>query len=397
MPFQFDPMDDVMTRPTVIKVIGVGGGGGNAVDRMIQSRMRGIDFLVANTDAQVLRKSIAPQKIAIGQKLTQGLGAGADPGIGRQAAEEDMETLKQSLEGSDMVFVTCGMGGGTGSGAAPIVAGLAKSIGALTVGVVTKPFHFEGRKRARQAEEAIEELRANVDTLIIIPNEKLLSVAERRTGLKEAFKMADDVLRKGVQGISDIILVPGEINVDFADVRTIMQERGDALMGMGFGQGEKRATVAAQQAIQSPLLDDMNISGATGLLVNITGGADLSLAEVSDAMEIITEACDEECNIIYGQVIDESLNDECRITVIATGFNKRREQRVAPFQAESQRRPVPVAFAERTAVPQIVRRKALGAGEVFVEEVARTRGFTRDEDLDIPTFIRQQQRTSELQ
>lgn len=386
MPFTFDLADEVTQRPTIIKVIGVGGGGGNAVDRMIQSRMRGVEFLIANTDAQVLRKSVCSTKIPIGQKVTAGLGCGANPENGRQSAEEDRETIKAALEGSDMIFVTCGMGGGTGSGAGPVIAGIAKELGALTVGVVTKPFHFEGRHRMRQAENAIEELRANVDTLIVIPNEKLLGVAERRTGVREAFRMADDVLRKGVQGISDIILVPGEINVDFADVRTIMQERGDALMGMGIGQGEKRATIAATQATQSPLLDDINISGATGLLVNITGGSDLSLAEVSDAMEIITAACDEECNIIYGQVIDESLNDECRITVIATGFNKKKEivksvsSTVPPLRAVASSR-VPQSAFVRRPLP-------IAPEPAVVDEVLSRRQIARTEDLDTPTFVR---------
>jgi len=384
MPFTFDLAEDATMRPTIIKVIGVGGGGGNAVDRMIQSRMRGIEFVTANTDAQVLRKSISPNKIPIGQKITQGLGAGADPNVGRQAAEEDLEALRASLQGADMVFVTCGMGGGTGTGAAPVIAALAKEAGALTVGVVTKPFHFEGRRRMRQADEGIEQLRQSVDTLIVIPNEKLLSVAERRTGLREAFKLADDVLKKGVQGISDIILIPGEINVDFADVRTIMQERGDALMGMGIGQGEKRAIIAAQQAIQSPLLDDISLSGATGLLVNITGGSDLSLAEVSDAMEVITEACDDECNIIYGQVVDEALNDECRITVIATGFNKRRETaRAAVFPTVTQ---MPTRIEPVRGLG--TRKKQIMGNDVLVEEVARARPLARNDDIDKPTFLR---------
>jgi cell division protein FtsZ len=385
MPFTFDLAEDATMRPTIIKVIGVGGGGGNAVDRMIQSRMRGIEFVTANTDAQVLKKSISPNKIPIGQKVTQGLGAGADPNVGRQAAEEDLDHLRASLQGADMVFVTCGMGGGTGTGAAPVIAALAKEAGALTVGVVTKPFHFEGRRRMRQADEGIEQLRQSVDTLIVIPNEKLLSVAERRTGLREAFKLADDVLKKGVQGISDIILIPGEINVDFADVRTIMQERGDALMGMGIGQGEKRAITAAQQAIQSPLLDDISLSGATGLLVNITGGSDLSLAEVSDAMEVITEACDDECNIIYGQVVDETLNDECRITVIATGFNKRRETaRAAVYPTVTHQMPTQIEPVRGLGT----RKKQIMGNDVLVEEVARARPLARNDDIDKPTFLR---------
>ncbi|HBW48184.1 TPA: cell division protein FtsZ [bacterium] len=387
MPFTFDLADDVSTRPTVIKVIGVGGGGGNAVDRMIQTRMRGIEFLVANTDAQCIRKSLAPVKIPIGQKLTQGRGAGANPEIGQQAAREDSESLRNALSGSEMIFITAGMGGGTGSGAAPVISEISKEIGALTVGVVTKPFHFEGRVRMRQAEEAIDALRQNVDTLIVIPNEKLLAVAERRTGIRDAFKMADDVLRKGVQGISDIILVPGDINVDFADVKTIMQEHGDAMMGMGIGTGEKRATLAAQQAICSPLLDDISISGATGLLVNITGGVDMSLAEVSDAMSIITEACDDECNIIYGHVVDESLNDECRITVIATGFNKRASTsvtRTVAFPDIARRRPIDSVLENAS----MLRRKQVVGSEALVEEVVHPNALPRGEDYEVPAFIR---------
>jgi len=390
MPFSFDvPEEDVTTRPTVIKVIGVGGGGSNAVNRMIQTRMRGVDFIVTNTDAQVLKSSLATQKIPIGQKVTLGLGAGADPEVGQKAAEEDRAVLQQALAGADMTFITAGMGGGTGSGASPIVAAIAKETNSLVVGVVTKPFHFEGRRRMRQAEEALERLRSAVDTLIVIPNEKLLSVAERRTGVQDAFKLADDVLRKAVQGISDIILVPGMINVDFADVRTIMGERGDALMGMGMGQGDKRAIVAAQQAIQSPLLDDISISGATGLLVNITAGKDLSLAEVSDAMEIITEACDDDCNIIYGQVIDESLNNECRITVIATGFNKKREMtrdmgRTVQFPEVAR-----VQAAIDPSRPAFIRRKQItNTGDVLVDEVARSKQPGGGDDLEEPTFVR---------
>lgn len=386
MPFTFDAPDDRPAQPTVIKVIGVGGGGTNAVNRMIQSKMRGVEFLVTNTDAQVLGRSPAPVKIPIGQELTQGLGAGANPEIGQKAAEESRETLSEALSGAHMVFVTCGMGGGTGSGAGPIVASIARDCNALTVGVVTKPFHFEGRRRMRQAEEAIEQLRANVDTLIVIPNEKLLSVAERRTGIQDAFRLADDVLRKGVQGISDIILVPGEVNVDFADVRTIMQERGDALMGMGHGKGERRAVDAAKQAIQSPLLDDLSISGATGLLVNITGGPDLSLADVGEAMEIITEACDDDCNIIYGQVIDESLEDECRITAIATGFNKKRENNTVAFP-ESRTHDSRTHAVVGPSQPAFLRRKQIVGGDVLVEEVARKKAAIGD-DIETPTFVR---------
>ncbi|RMH55492.1 MAG: cell division protein FtsZ [Candidatus Hydrogenedentota bacterium] len=384
MAFSFDVADEGATRATVIKVIGVGGGGCNAVNRMIQSRMRGVDFIVTNTDKQSLQASVAQHKVPIGQQLTEGMGAGARPEIGRQAAEEDRELIQQALAGADMVFITAGMGGGTGSGASPLVASVARELGALTVGVVTKPFEFEGKKRKQQAEEALENLRANVDTLIVIPNEKLLQIADRRTGLREAFKMADDVLRKGVQGISDIIIVPGEINVDFADVRTIMQERGDALMGMGIGQGDKRATDAARQAIHSPLLDDISISGATGLLVNITGGPDLSLMEVSDAMEIITEACDEECNIIYGQVIDDSMTDECRITVIATGFNTK-ASKAQTFQYPNTVKAATGGYWEsRTAWKN---RQQIRDTEGIVEEVVEPAALA-EQDYEAPAFLR---------
>lgn len=390
MPFTFDVTETVADRGTIIKVIGVGGGGSNAVNRMIQSRMRGVDFIVTNTDAQVLSTALSQIKIPIGREITQGLGAGASPEVGRQAAEESADEIRESLQGADMVFVTCGMGGGTGSGAGPVVAQIARDLGALTVGVVTKPFAFEGRRRMRQAEEAIEALRHGADTVIVIPNQKLLGVAERRTSIRDAFKLSDDVLRKGVQGISEIIMVSGDINVDFADVRTIMAERGDALMGMGFGKGDKRAVEAAMQATQSPLLDDVSISGATGLLVNITGGADLTLVEVSDAMEIITEACDEDCNIIYGQVVDDSLNDECRITVIATGYNKGRKA-----TAETSRGEYVGSYAGGklkagtfNREPVQADRREIGSGGRLEEITSRRPAASAGDDLDSPTFLR---------
>ncbi len=333
-----------------IKVVGVGGGGSNAVNRMIVAGLKGVEFIAVNTDAQSLFLSEAVKKIQIGTKLTKGLGAGANPDIGRQAAEESREEIVQSLQGSDMVFVTAGMGGGTGTGAAPIIAQAAREIGALTVGVVTRPFSFEGRRRQVQAEQGIKELKEKVDTLIVIPNDRLLQVVEKRTPILEAFRIADDVLRQGVQGISDLIAVPGLINLDFADVKTIMQETGSALMGIGVGSGENRTVEAASAAISSPLLET-SIEGARGVLLNITGGADLGLFEVNEAADIVAEAADPEANIIFGAVIDENMKDEVRVTVIATGFDE-----------------VPVV-----------------KGRIH-EEI--TRGNFTSSDLDIPAFLR---------
>src|SRR5881275_68370 len=304
-----------------IKVIGVGGGGGNAVNRMIQAGIKGIEFLVANTDVQAMRASAAPTKRQIGAKLTKGLGAGANPEIGKQAALEDTDRILEALHGADMIFITTGMGGGTGTGAAPIIASLAAELGALTVAVVTKPFAFEGKKRRVQAEQGIRSLRDTVDTLITIPNERLLNFVERGTSLGDAFKMADDVLRQAVQGISDLITVPGEINLDFADVKTIMHGMGMALMGTGVSSGEHRAVEAAQRAISSPLLEEASIEGAKGVLINVTGSSDMTLFEVHEAASIIQEAADEEANIIFGTVIDNNMRDEIKVTVIATGFD----------------------------------------------------------------------------
>ncbi len=331
-----------------IKVIGIGGGGNNAVNRMIQAGLKGVHFVAVNTDAQALSLSLSEHKIQIGAKLTKGLGAGADPEIGFKAAEESREELMQTLRGADMIFVTAGMGGGTGTGGAPVVAEVAKELGALTVGVVTRPFTFEGRKRASQAEKGIQELKSKVDTLITIPNDRLLQVVDRNTSINEAFQIADDVLRQGVQGISDLIAVPGLINLDFADVKTIMLERGSALMGIGSARGENRASEAAQIAISSPLLET-SIEGAKGVLLNITGGPNLGLFEVNEAAEIIAQAADPEANIIFGAVIDENLDDEVRVTVIATGFDAK------PVAKDS--------------------------------EVIDLRSFT-SEDLDIPAFLR---------
>jgi len=305
-----------------IKVLGVGGGGGNAVNRMIDAQLRGVEFIAANTDLQALHKCRAPHKLQIGGLLTKGLGAGADPEVGRKAALEDTERILETLEGADMVFLTAGLGGGTGTGAAPIIASLAAEIGALTVAVVTKPFGFEGRRRMQLAERGVEELRGAVDTLITIPNERLLNFVERGTPLSEAFRIADDVLRQAVQGISDLITIPGEINVDFADVRTIMTGMGMALMGTGVAKGEHRALEAAQRAISSPLLEETSIQGARGVLINISGGHDLTLHEVAEAARIISDAVDPDANIISGMVIDPGLDEAMKVTVIATGFDR---------------------------------------------------------------------------
>jgi cell division protein FtsZ len=307
--------------PARIKVIGVGGGGGNAVNRMIQTGIGGVEFIVANTDLQAMSHSLAPTKIQLGSKLTKGLGAGANPEVGRESALEDTDRILEALSGADMIFITTGMGGGTGTGATPVIASLAAELGALTVAVVTKPFNFEGKKRRVQAEHGIRALRESVDTLITIPNERLLNFVERATSLNEAFRIADDILRQAVQGISDLITVPGEINLDFADVRTIMHGMGMALMGTGLSSGEHRAVEAAQRAISSPLLEEASIEGAKGVLINITGGDDMTLFEVNEAASIIQEAADEDANIIFGTVINPKMKDEIKVTVIATGFD----------------------------------------------------------------------------
>ena len=310
-----------------IKVIGIGGGGGNAVNTMIGGKLNGVEFLVANTDAQSLDASRAPVRIQLGGAVTKGLGAGANPEIGRRAALEDQETIKEYLAGSDMIFITAGMGGGTGTGGAPVIARVAREVGALTVGVVTKPFIFEGKKRMRQAEEGIAELKSSVDTLIVIPNQRLLSIAAKTTTMLEAFHKADEVLLQAVRGISDLIITPGLINLDFADVRTVMAEMGLALMGASTATGENRAIEAAQRAISSPLLEDISIQGARGVLINITGGPELCLHEVNEAASMIQEEAHDEANIIFGAVIDETMLDEIRITVIATGFGEGKDDR----------------------------------------------------------------------
>jgi cell division protein FtsZ len=364
--------DDPPITGARIKVVGVGGGGGNAVNRMIEAGIEGIEFLVANTDLQALKRSRAPIKIQLGSRLTKGLGAGADPTVGREAALEDTEKIIEVLEGADMVFVTTGLGGGTGTGGAPIIASLATELNALTVAVVTKPFHFEGRRRMLQAEQGLRELRESVDTVITIPNERLLHTVERNVSLADSFKVADDVLRQAVQGISDLITVPGLINLDFADVKAIMAGMGLALMGAGRASGEHRAMEATQQAISSPLLEEATIEGAKGVLINITGGPDLTLYEVNEASSIIREAADENANIIFGAVIDETMRDEMKITVIATGFDK--------VMAD-----IGTTTAPGTGMPAQTPRYTRQPGDDPARPIT---GTQRPDDLEIPTFIR---------
>src|SRR6187401_2617127 len=315
-------LDGEARRGAKIKVVGVGGGGSNAVNRMVEVGLGGVEFIVANTDLQALDHNLAGVKLQIGHKLTKGLGAGADPNIGRQAALEDTDNIIQALSGADMIFVTAGLGGGTGTGAAPVIASLASELGALTVAVVTRPFKFEGRKRQLQAERGLDALRDCVDTIITIPNDRLLAIIDRSTPLTDAFATADDVLRQAIQGISDLILVPGLVNLDFADVKTIMAGMGLAIMGTGLSEGENRAMAAASAAISSPLLEDASVKGARGVIINVTGGSDLSLIEVSEASAIIQEAAHEDANIIFGAVVDPEMKGKVKITVIATGFDR---------------------------------------------------------------------------
>jgi len=336
----------------VLKVVGVGGGGTNAVNRMVDAGLAGVELIAINTDAQALLMCDADVKIPLGHKTTKGLGAGADPDVGHAAAMESRDELKEAMKGADMVFITAGEGGGTGTGGAPVIADLARELETLSVGVVTRPFSFEGTKRSAQAERGIDELRERVDTLIVIENDRLLQVVEKSTPMMDAFRMADDVLRQGVQGITDLITVPGLVNLDFADVRTIMKDAGSALMGIGVASGENRATEAARTAVSSPLLE-ASIEGATGILLNITGPADIGLFEVNEAAEVVTSAADQNANVIFGAVIDDSLKDEVRVTVIATGFGDRRRPRRtrttatpvdSPTPGESERRPQPSGF-----------------------------------------------------
>ena len=331
-------LEDTVTSPTVIKVIGVGGGGSNAVNRMITSGLKNVQFVAVNTDMQALQLSNAELRMPLGSKLTGGLGAGGVPDVGEKAALEDKDRIQDLIRGADMVFITAGMGGGTGTGAAPIIAQIAKDLGILTVAVVTKPFDFEGKKKMKLADEGIAKLHQAVDTLITIPNQHLLKVVDRRTPIKQAFLVADDVLRQGVQGISDLITKPGEINIDFADVRTIMKGQGEALMGIGIGNGDNRAVDAATNAINNPLLEDAHIEGAKGILVNVTGGSDFSLSEYEEILNIITANADEDALIIAGNAIDETLDDEIRVTVIATGFSKPPVAEKNPGQPEKEKR-----------------------------------------------------------
>ena len=330
------------TTSAKLKVIGVGGAGGNAINRMIGAGLRGVDFIAANTDVQALNQSLAPTRLQLGKVATRGLGSGGDPAQGKRAAEEDEQTLIDALTDSDMVFITAGMGGGTGTGGAPVVAALARQTGALTVAVVTKPFSFEGRRRMRQAEEGLAELRGEVDTLIIIPNERLLAVVDKSTSLTDAFGVADEVLLKATKGISDLVTVPGLVNLDFADVKSVMSSRGNALMGTGRASGPGRATEAAQAAVSSPLLEDVSIAGAEGVLVNITGGRDMTLFEVNEAASVVTNAAGEDANVIFGSVIDPNMDGEMMITVIATGFGRpdaRPRAAERPAAAEELRKP----------------------------------------------------------
>jgi cell division protein FtsZ len=385
-----------------IKVIGVGGGGGNAVNTMISAGLPGVEFIAANTDAQALRANLAPVKVQLGEKITKGLGAGANPQIGKKSAEEDIERIREYLNGADMVFITAGMGGGTGTGGAPVVARLAKEMGALTVGVVTKPFMFEGKKRMKQAEEGMRELKDSVDTLIAIPNQRLLSIAGRNMPILETFKKADDVLLQAVRGISDLITVHGLINLDFADVRTIMAEMGMAMMGAAVSQGENRAVEAAQHAISSPLLEDVSIKGARGVLINITGGPTLSLHEVNEAATLIQEEADDDSNIIFGAVIDETMGDEVRITVIATGFGATDRVREPVRSVEREvivDRPDPRKSAVVRELPKpepgkrVVKLGTIiddGEGTRFVPRSETGDPAAEDSQYDIPTFLRKQ-------
>ena len=384
MIFEFDEAEK-RTQFARIRVVGVGGGGGNAVNRMILEKLDGVEFISINTDAQALLSSQSDRRLQIGKQLTRGLGAGGRPEVGREAVLEDREEVLEAIDGSDMVFVTAGLGGGTGTGAAPVIAELAKEMGALTVAIVTKPFLFEGRKRMQQAEEGLRELKKRVDTLIVVPNQRLLSVVGQGTTLQDAFRVADSVLLHATQGISDLITVTGLVNVDFADVKTIMTEMGDALMGTGHGSGENRALEAAQEAISSPLLDDVSVQGARGVLINITGGRDLSLHEVSEVSSVIHEAAGEEANIIFGAVIDSDMKEELRVTVIATGIGSPAEPR--ELRAERAHVVELTPRREEEYVGAGALRREMHAPLLFQSQVVEE-GYRSD--LDIPTFIRRQ-------
>lgn len=409
----FELVEEIHTGAR-IKVLGLGGAGSNAVNTMIKTRLEGVDFVAANTDLQALHASTAPKKVQLGCQLTKGLGAGSNPETGRNAALEDQNTIIDTLTGADMVFITAGMGGGTGTGGAPVVARLAKEMGALTVGVVTKPFAFEGKRRMRVAEEGINELRKEVDTLIIIPNEKLLAVAGKEMALLDTFKKADEVLLYAVKGISDLITVQGLINLDFADVKAIMNDMGMALMGTGISSGEDRAIDAATKAVTSPLLENVSIRGATGILINITGGPNMTLHEVNEASKLIQEEADEDANIIFGAVINEAMDDQVQVTVIATGFNKnvrlgklpsRQVAQVTPIRPASSVSPVvPEPYAAshlESAEPMLALREAAQQKPALhhermerasLKELVSEIGLTdfQDDEYDIPTFLRKQ-------
>ncbi|MBI4040852.1 MAG: cell division protein FtsZ [Deltaproteobacteria bacterium] len=388
--FEFDENPSTGAK---IKVIGIGGGGSNAVETMIREGLEGVEFIIANTDKQALDAADVPTKVQLGMGLTKGLGAGANPEVGRNAALEDHSKIAQILDGADMVFVTAGMGGGTGTGGAPVIAQIAKDLGTLTVGVVTKPFTFEGKKRMKQAEDGIRELKQNVDTLIVIPNQRLLTIATQKMPLLETFKRCDEVLLHAVQGISDLINIRGLINLDFADIRTIMNNRGMALMGTGFGSGENRAVQAATGAISSPLLEDISIEGATGIIINITGGSSLSLYEVNEASSLIQQAAHEDAEIIFGAVIDNSLKEDVRVTVIATGFHK--EERIGQVVPQV-KHPQDEVVLQRPAAPIQPKKEEIVATKK--EEALRKQRPIKDmgtlgvddDEYDIPTFIRRQ-------
>ncbi|MCK6529488.1 cell division protein FtsZ [Myxococcota bacterium] len=389
-----------------IKVIGVGGGGGNAINTMVAAGLHGVEFLATNTDSQALVQSLAPLRFQLGENLTRGLGAGAKPEIGREAALESRDAIGELLHGADMVFVTAGMGGGTGTGGAPVIASVAREVGALTVGVVTRPFIFEGKKRRLQADQGLRELKEVVDTLIVIPNQRLLSVAGEQTTMRDAFKRADEVLLQAVKGISDLITVGGVINVDFADVRTIMSNKGLALMGVGTANGQMKAVEAAQRAISSPLLDEVSITGATGILINVTGNSELKLFEVNEAATLIQEEAHEDAEIIFGWVIDDTMGDEVRVTVIATGFQAQEEERATPSQPSIDRILKPVAPKVNSVTPWAVVKDPLDVPPAVRrtranESLDPVRKLTRDpqavldveseldlSEFDRPTFIR---------
>jgi cell division protein FtsZ len=380
-------LEETVTQNARMKVVGVGGGGGNALNRMVEEGVRGVEFISVNTDAQALMKNKADVKVQVGKKLTRGLGAGARPEIGRQGIEENRDEVLHALQGADLVFVTCGMGGGTGTGASPVIAQMARDIGALTIGIVTKPFLFEGRKRMRQSEMGIAEMRQHVDTMIVVPNERLLAVVGKGIPFQDALKKADEVLLHATQGISSLICVTGLVNVDFADVRTVMQSGGSAIMGTGIGRGENRAMEAAQQAISSPLLDNISIAGATGVLINITGGDDVTLGEVTQISEAIHDAAGDDAEIIFGAVNDPAMHGELRVTVIATGFDRPAEAGDAAARAA----PGVLPFRERAARPAPPPPAAYGrAPEPPAPRRPAPPPPTDVTDMEIPTFIRRQ-------